>query len=522
MLDPWALVRADEMRGLEARTIDLGTPSSVLMERAGAGIVAELDARCAAALRHGVVVLAGPGNNGGDGFVVARLFREGGLRVRVLLVAPESRVTGDARVALRRWRRAGGRIEVVAGPEQGRVVDQALAGCGLVLDALFGTGLARPLDGAAAWLVDRVAGAIARREAPPVCVAVDLPSGLAADSGEPLGRVLPADLTLTLGAVKIGLVLPAGRRLAGEVVRVEIGLAAEALSAASDLPTWSCAAALSGVLPRHGEASHKGSHGHVLIVGGAPGRSGAAVLAARAALRGGAGLVSVACPRESGPIVAASGPEWMTETWQGFSPTEWRARLERYDALVVGPGLGTTSEAARLVRWLVRSFAGPLVLDADALNVLAPLRQPFRRADNVLTPHPGEMARLCGLEVAAVQADRTGLARRMAREWQATVVLKGAATVVAEPRGHVAVNGSGGPLLAVGGTGDVLAGLIGALRGQGIDAFAAARVGAWLHGRAADRLAGRLGDRGLLASELADELPLAFAEIVPPVAGRKQ
>ena len=521
MLDPWALVRADEMRALEARTIELGTAGSVLMERAGAGIVAALATRCAEALRRGIVVLAGPGNNGGDGFVVARLLRERGLRVRVLLVVPETRVGGDAAGALRRWRRAGGRALVVAGPEQGGRVDQALARCGLVLDALFGTGLARPLDGVAAWLVARVADTIARRETRPVCVAVDLPSGLAADTGEPLGRVLPADLTLTLGAVKIGLVLPAGRPFAGEVVPVEIGLAPEAVCSAGDLPTWSCGAALSGLLPRRGAASHKGRHGHVLIVGGAPGRSGAVVLAARAALRGGAGLVSVACPQESWPIVAASGPEWMTEPWQGFSPTDWRARLERRDALVVGPGLGTSSEAARLVRWLVRGFAGPLVLDSDALNVLAPLRQPLRHPDIVLTPHPGEMARLSGQATVAVQGDRIGLARRMAREWQATVVLKGAATVVADREGRVAVNGSGGPLLAVGGTGDVLAGLIGALRAQGLGAFDAARVGAWLHGRAADRLAGRLGDRGLLASELADELPRALAEIVPSAAGAR-
>ncbi len=508
------LVDVATMRQMEARTIELGTSGKILMERAGAGIAQELAARWPEARRRGVLILAGSGNNGGDGFVVARLLKSGGVPVWVLLVGATSEIKGDARAAFLRWRRAGGRTQLISGPAASKRVDRAFAASGIVLDALFGTGLSRPIKGTAAWLLSRAHDLLKRSVTPPVCIAVDLPSGLDGDSGEPLGEVLRAQATLTLGAVKKGLAVPAARPFVGQVVAIDIGLAPEAFSEAGALPHLSCADSLQGVLSPRAASANKGNHGHLLLVGGAPGKSGAIVLAARAALRGGAGLVSVACPRASWPIVASSGAEWMTECFDDFSAGQMQPFLLGRSAVVVGPGLGTTRDAGRLVRWLARTAAVPLLLDADALNLLAPLRGRIGQGNIVVTPHPGEMARLCGLKVAAVQKDREGLARRMAARWGATVVLKGAATVVAAADGRLAVNGSGGPILAVGGTGDVLAGIIGALLAQGLDGFEAARVGAWAHGRAADRLALRLGDRGLLASELADELPLALREII--------
>ncbi len=535
------LVPAEQMRELDRRTIELGTPGLVLMERAGAGIVEHLLARFKRAAQRGVVVVCGRGNNGGDGFVVARLLRGRGYRCRTVLLGRRESLSGDARTNADRWVKRRGRIvELEQLDEDGAcALEQELASAGVIVDGIFGTGLARPVEGLAAQVVAAINRAAADASAPasvpaagkgaprsrrparpsrPVVVAIDVPSGLDSDSGEVLGVAVRADLTVTLGAMKPGLVAPAGRGHVGEVALVDIGLAAEAFSALAPFGEAGDAPTLRPLVPPRPASSHKGTHGHVLVIGGARGKTGAAILCGRAALRGGAGLVTVACADEVLPIVATSTPELMTDPVARFSPDEWRARLGGEAAAVVGPGLGTSREAVELVRWLVASAELPLVIDADGLNALAGDVARLRGARHgvVLTPHPGEMARLTGLSTAEVQARRIATARALARDTGAVVVLKGSGTITAAPDGRFTLNTSGGPLLGTGGTGDVLAGLIGSLVAQGLPPYDAARLGVFLHGSAGDRLAERLGAAGLFASELADELPLARLALEEP------
>jgi NAD(P)H-hydrate epimerase len=530
------LVTAAQMRELDRRTIELGTPGGVLMERAGAGIVKHILAKHRSACSRGVSIVCGRGNNGGDGFVVARLLRKRGYRCNVVLIGGRAELKGDALLNAERWAKARGRVaEVAEIDEQGtRDLERELARAGVIVDGIFGTGLTRPVDGLAAQVIAAInrvawqtadrgvrerpsappAGARGRRaagSAPPVVVAIDVPSGLDSDGGEVLGVAVRAHTTVTLGALKPGLVAPAGREYAGDVVLVDIGLAPEAFAALAPFGDLGDAAGLAPLVAPRRASAHKGTHGHLLVAAGSRGKTGAAILCGRGALRGGAGLVTIACPEAVLPIVAASTPELMTEPVMGFSAEAWRRRLEGKAAAVVGPGLGTSPEAVDLVRWLVGEAEVPLVVDADGLNALAGEAAVVRRVRRgvVLTPHPGEMARLTGASTGDVQARRIDAARELARDSGAVVVLKGSGTVTAAPDGRWTLNTSGNPLLGTGGTGDVLAGLIGSLLAQHLPPYDAARLGVFLHGVAGDRLAVRLGDAGLLASELADELPHA-------------
>ncbi len=512
------LVTAEQMRALDGRTIELGTPSIELMERAGKGVADGIHRRFAAACRRGVLVVAGAGNNGGDGFVIARLLARRGYRVRVALLAPRSRLTPDAAANLERWTRRRGRILDLAGREPEGVAQEvadAVASSGVVVDAVFGIGLSRAVEGASAAALEAVNARIVRRGRPPRVVAVDVPSGLDADRGEPLGVAVRADVTYMLGAAKLGLFLPVARPWTGDLEVVDIGLAPQAVTEQEPLAEASTARRMRALLPDRPAASHKGTHGHLLLVAGAPGTSGAAALAARAALRTGAGLVTVACPPEVQALVAGALPEVMTTVFEGFSPDAWSERMAGKKAIVIGPGLGTGPTAVRLVRWLVRHATMPLLIDADALNALAERPGVLRHAHApvVVTPHPGEMGRLCATNAAAVQADRWTTARRFAERTGTVVALKGSGTLIAGPDGRMAVNATGGPILGTAGTGDVLSGVVGSLLAQGADAFDAARLGVHLHGLAGDRLARRFGEAGLLASELADEIPLAREEL---------
>lgn len=506
------VVTTAQMRALDRRTIELGTPGSVLMERAGRGIAEWIRRECGAACRRGVLVLAGRGNNGGDGFVVARLLKERGHRVTVVLFPERERIVGDARIYLDRWRRARGRTIELEGADPKDTLAQELPRCGVVVDALLGTGLSSEVSGPIGSAIEM----LATLEEPdrsgrarPFVVAVDLPSGLDGDRGEPRGAAVRADATVTLGAVKVGLVLPVARPWVGRLELVDIGLASEAWQDLDATLEVSEPSSLRSLVPIRATAAHKGTHGHLLVVAGSRGKTGAAILAARGAFRSGVGLVTVACPNEAVALVAAGGPEWMTDPIRGLSAKEWRQRLAGKTACVVGPGIGAAPQTSRLVRWLVTRAQVPMVLDADGLNAVATVPDLLTGAPRglVLTPHPGEMSRLVRRPVAEIQGARIDAALALAKRVGAVVALKGSGTVVAAPDGRVMVNRSGGPLLATGGTGDVLAGLIGGLLAQGLEPFAAARLGVYLHGCAADRLAPGFGDAGALASEIADEIP---------------
>ncbi|HEY7724517.1 MAG TPA: NAD(P)H-hydrate dehydratase [Anaeromyxobacteraceae bacterium] len=498
------LVGAAEMRAIdEAAIAGLGIPGMELMERAGAAV-----ARAAAELapRGRVVACCGAGNNGGDGWVAARILWQAGRDVVACALVPREALRGDALRAREAAERAGVPVRALARAEE----VEAQAG-DVVVDAVFGTGLSRPPEGLAAAVIDRVAAL--RRDGARV-LSVDVPSGLSADTGRPLGTCVQADRTVTFGFWKRGLVLFPGAALAGGVSVADIGIPPEAAArvpVACELLDEGEARAL--VPPRPPDA-HKGDAGRLLVVAGSPGKSGAAHLALAGALRGGAGLVTLAAREEVLPLALAGRPEAMSLPLPGHGPLG-RADLaplleaaRAADALVVGPGIPRGPETAALLRDLLEGARLPAVLDADALNALAPPGPGLAGlpAPAVATPHPGEMARLCGLPVAEVQGDRIGLAAARARDWGCAVVLKGSRTVVADPWGPPAVIPVGNAGMATGGTGDVLAGLAGALLAAGLDARAAGRAAAWVHGRAGDLAAARSGQRGLLASDLAEAL----------------
>jgi len=495
--DGWPCPTGDEMRAIDADAIErLGIPARTLMESAGRA-VAEAVARFYP-LHRRVLVVCGSGNNGGDGYVVARALAEQhrGVSARVLEAVPVARQSPESK-ANRELLGAAGVALVAGGPA---ALGAALAESDLVVDAVFGVGLARPVAGELAGLFE----AISHGGLP--IVSVDLASGTSSETGVALGAALEPDLVVTIGLPKLGLALVPGR---ARVVVADIGFPRESVERAGVRQYLLTRAAARGLLPARPLDAHKGSFGHVLVAGGSLGKTGAALLAARGALRAGAGLVSLAAPRALVPIYAAQLAEVMCvlvdDGEAGLAALVGEANAR--DALVVGPGLGQEPGAARLARALATQIRVASVVDADGLNAFAGDLAGLRSAaPRVLTPHPGEAARLLGRDTAAVQADRAGAARELAARSGAVAVLKGARTVVARPDGRISINPTGGPGLAAGGSGDVLAGLVGALLARGLAAWDAARLGVWLHGAAGD-----LGPtQGGLASELADRLPAAW------------
>jgi len=474
LLEP--ILRGDAVRDLEARYRGAG-----LMARAGAA---------AAGLAHGlatmpgpVIVLAGPGNNGGDAFVVARLLRERAREVVTVFTGDARRLPVDAAAAYAALRAAG--APIVAAPPATRP--------SLVVDGLFGIGLARPLaapyDGLVAW--------INAADAP--VLALDVPSGVNADTGSVPGAAVNATATVTFLAWKPGLLTGAGLDHAGDATLDSLGTTVEAASGVR-LVWEGLYASLPSPLARDRRSAHKGTFGTLGIVGGARGMTGAALLAGRGALACGAGKVQVGLLADDAPVVDSGAPELMLRSGA--------LALDGADALVVGCGL-SQSDAARAALAAALAASVPLVLDADALNLIAldaALRAHVasRTAPTLLTPHPAEAARLLGVSTAEVQRDRVGAAQSLAAALRAHVVVKGAGSVLAHPQGDYAINATGNPALASGGTGDVLAGMIGALLAQRIDARDALRIGVCVHGAAADALVARgVGPVGLRASELA-------------------
>jgi NAD(P)H-hydrate epimerase len=497
------------MRAVEQVAIGrLGVASIDLMERAGRALTES----AAHLVRPGgrFLVVCGAGNNGGDGWVAARLLQPSG-RVRVFAVLSPDALGGDAATNASRALAAGVPVQPFD-PAAGLGAGPA----DLVIDALLGTGLSRPAEGRFAEAIAAMAGA---RRAGARVLSADLPSGLSADTGRPLGPCVEADATVTFGLMKRGLALHPGVGLAGAVTVADLGLPAPALDAVPEQCRLLEEPEARRLVPaRHPEA-HKGEAGRVLVVAGSPGKTGAATLALTGALRGGAGLVTLAAREAVLPLALAGRPEAMSAALPGegaLGPDDLTALAglaRAADALVVGPGLYRGAETGALLYDLLASASRPAVLDADALNALAPEPAWLGKlgAPVILTPHPGELARLSGLSIEAVQADRIGLAMGRAEAWGVTLVLKGARTVVAAPGRPAEVIPTGNPGLATGGTGDVLAGLCGALLGGGLGPFEAACAAAWVHGAAGDLLAERLGQRGLLAGDLGEAIGQVWA-----------
>jgi ADP-dependent NAD(P)H-hydrate dehydratase / NAD(P)H-hydrate epimerase len=506
-----------QMREADRRAIDdIGIPSLVLMENAGRQAVAAMEAIYSDLSDRQVAVLCGRGNNGGDGFVVARTLLQRNVDVSVFLIGRVSEVRGDARVNLEILGRLGHTVVEVADSQAWELHFSEVSDCTLIVDAIFGTGLNAPVSGFIESVITDV-----NTSGIPV-VSIDLPSGLSADSPEPIGPSIEASVTITLAAPKLPLVLPPGETRAGDIVIADIGIPDEVIDAVSgahvDLLTR---ASMRPLVPPRTPDSHKGDFGRVLIVAGSRGKTGAAHLAAIGALRSGAGLVTIATPDSCQAVVAAMAPEYMTEalpeTPEGLDPRAVDQVIEiARDVIALGPGLGQAPGTREFIRQLVDRATMPIVIDADGLNAFAgePEKLAGREGrDVIITPHPGEMARLVGMSIEEVQSSRLEIARNFAVVHHVFVVLKGHRTLIATPDEKVFINPTGNPGMATGGTGDVLTGMIAAWLAQLLDAEAACRLAVYLHGMAGDLAEADEGEVAMTSADVAAHLGDAVMEL---------
>lgn len=501
---------AAEMRRLDEKTIkECGIPGVVLMENAGRGAAVLTREYFGDLTGRGLAVVCGRGNNGGDGFVMARIFHGWGASVRVFLLSNKEKVGGDAKVNMDVVANMG--LEIVEIANDSDLERLTFSESDIIVDAILGTGLSSEVRG----LYRDVIIKINDSERP--VVSVDVPSGVDSDAGAICGVAVKADLTVTFGLPKIGLLTPPGEDMAGRLEVVDIGIPPHILEEADPGKELLIEESMTGLIEPREKTGHKGRYGHVLIAAGSTGKTGAAAMAASAAARSGAGLVTLAVPASLNPVLEQKLTEVMTEPlaeeMPGFLAAESADRIldlaEGKSVLAIGPGLGARPGAAELVEAVVKKCGLPIVIDADGLNALVGNTGVLKKArrEIVLTPHPGEMARLTGKTVAQVQADRLGAAAEFSKRYSVITVLKGYRTIIAEPGGVLYMNTTGGPHMASGGMGDVLTGVIAGLVAQGLSVLDAARLGVYVHGLAADEAAEARGAIGILASDLIDLLP---------------
>ena len=512
------VLNTQQMREADRRTIDeIGIPAIVLMENAGRQAVAAMEAAFDDLATSHVGVLCGRGNNGGDGFVIARTLVQRGVETSVFLLGSVADVRGDARTNLEVLGRIGLTVVEISNAQEWELHFSEISRCELLVDAILGTGFHGQLSGLLETVVADVNGL-----GVPV-VAIDLPTGLSADTAEVEAEAIEASMTVTLAAPKISLILPPADSRSGDLVIADIGIPLPLLDEVEgpylELLTRE---RMRDLVPARAADSHKGDFGRVLVIAGSLGRSGAAHLAAIGALRSGAGLVTIATPKSCLPIVAAMAPEYMTEGLEETtSGTVDYAALDRVlefkaDVIALGPGLGQSPGTAAFVHGLLERAGVPLVLDADALNAFS--GDPYRLmgrdgVDVVITPHPGEMARLLNTSVEAVQHDRLRHATEFAARHRVHVVLKGHRTIIAGPDNRAFINLTGNSGMATGGTGDILTGMIAAWFGQLLDAEAACKLAVYLHGAAGDLAEADEGDVALVAGDVAARLGDAVMEL---------
>lgn len=512
------LVCAEKMRQMDMATIQsFGIPGRVLMENAGRGATQWLLERFPDALSMRIAVMAGRGNNGGDGFVMGRYLAGKGADVTVYLLANEDRVSGDAAANLALLHSVG--VPVVSVPDEESFAKNkvSISHRQLIIDAILGTGLRSDVKGLYEKAI-RFINSLGR----PV-FSVDIPSGVDSDTGQPRGVCVKAAATATFGFAKVGHVLFPGASFTGDLRIIDIGIPdfiANEVAPKSRLLTQSM---VSGYIRPRQPDMHKGRAGHLLVVGCSQGKTGAGVMASVAAMRTGAGLVTLAVPAGVNGSVESMAPEVMTlpagkpgsTRFDETAEEHVLANLEGKKAVAIGPGMGTGPAAGKLLRTVIENSRIPVIIDADGLNCLARDHELASRLNDriVLTPHPGEMSRLCKMAVDRIQADRAGCAKNFATEHKAHLVLKGAGTVVAHPDGSVFINRTGNPGMASGGMGDVLTGVIAGLVCQGYPCDIACRLGVFLHGRAADIVGMKKGEVGILASEVAAALPEAISTL---------
>jgi len=517
------ILTAAETREVDRLTAErAGVPSLTLMENAGRSVAEFIRSQIPSFARRKVLVLCGKGNNGGDGFVVARHLLEMGAKPLVYFFASPQEAKGEALANLDRWEEMAGKFNPVADAAALDAARLDFSDHSVVVDALLGTGVRGSVEG----LLRRVIESVNARGAGTVVVSVDIPSGLNADTGEVCGAAVRADYTVTFTAPKLGLFYGAAADYQGQLVVRAIGSPPALIEeVGGGRLRWSEPSEFARfALPRKPEG-HKGDYGHALIVAGSVGKTGAAVLASWSALRAGAGLVTVATAEPALPLVAAHTPEVMTAplpatlagtiSERSLEGSAFAALLAGKRALALGPGLTTNPETQSFVRRIVTGSRDvPIVLDADGLNAFAGRASELKHPDGrlAITPHPGEMARLLGCSIAQVQKDRVDLALKSAADCNAHVILKGHRTVVASPSGHAYVNSTGNPGMGTGGTGDALTGMLAAMTAQfGTDDWhRVLAFGVYLHGLAGDVAFERTGGAPLIASDLIRAIPGAY------------
>jgi len=521
---------AAEMREVDRLTTErYGIPSLQLMENAGTQFFDFLRAHYDDIAASRAAILCGKGNNGGDGFVVARLLQEKGLKPQVYVFAEVKAVRGDAAENLARLKNSGARIQEIIDSKQWEQVRGEIAKSRVIVDALLGTGLKGKVEGLLASVIEDV-NKISRNATSlwPDVIAVDTPSGLPSD-GEPTdGPVIRANATVTFTAPKIGQLISRDSACCGKLHVREIGSPAGLIEEfGKGIIRWiEPREFLPLPLVRQAD-SHKGKFGHALVIAGSLGKSGAAILASRGALRSGAGLVTAAIPDVVLPVVASAQAELMTEPLASTKlgtialgkAARVRALMQDKTLLAIGPGIGTHKETQTFVTSLVRKTELPIILDADGLNAFGGRARDFARRKSAflaVTPHPGEMARLLDVSNANVQADRLGVALKAAGTWKAHVILKGFHTILATPDGRAYVNTTGNPGMAKGGSGDVLTGILAGTVSQfGMQHWERAlALGVYLHGRAADESLAQRAEEGLLAGEIADTFPVTYRRLL--------
>lgn len=511
------VVTAAEMKRLDKKAGEAyGVPGLLLMDQASRA-VAEVVEQELQSLKGQVVLFCGKGNNGGDGFGAARWLLNKGIAVKTFLVgAAAEAVSGDAAAELKMLLLAGGGLLSIQNSEDLVLARQELDKAAIVVDALLGTGFAGELKPLYSELCRMI------NESEAKVVAVDIPTGVNADNGSADAQAIKAEVTVTMALLKQGLLFQPGKALAGRIVIADIGMPEKLKQEAQGKCYYLTEQIVKELLPLRKPDAHKGDAGRVTVAAGSPGFTGAAAMAAYAAVKGGAGLVNLLTPMSARDILSIKLTEVMvsglTETSPGILGTdaleELLAKADKADVLAIGPGLGTSEATAEVIRKTLERTETPVVIDADALTALKEHTEILAQmqAPKVLTPHPGEMARLTGLTIEELAVAPVELAVKYAAQWQAVVVLKGAPTVIACPDGAVYINSTGCNAMATGGSGDVLTGLIAALAAQGISLQEAALCGVYLHG-----LAGTMASDntvGLAANEIAVALPSALKRVL--------
>jgi NAD(P)H-hydrate epimerase len=518
------VVTAEEMAAVDKYTIEtLDIPGRVLMENAGRAVFAAIRERWSPLTGRQAAVICGKGNNGGDGFVVARYLREARVLCEVYLVGSAKDLRGDAQANYTVLSRLGCAVQEIHTLEALPDLRQF----DFIIDALLGTGVRGPLQGLLAEIVTRI------NESKRPVVAVDLPTGMDADTGAVAGPCIQARLTVTLGCRKQGLLFSPAREYAGELVVAEIGFPAAAFrevtrqTHAKSATFLLAGPVLSNWVPRRPPHVFKNRLGQILVIAGSRGFGGAARLTAVSALRAGAGLVVLAAPESLVPSLEAATAEVIkfplheeSGAISAVAIEQLQSRLQWAEVIALGPGLGTSPGTGEVVKHVLAHFSGTVVLDADGLNLLAGQTELIRQAAGkiILTPHPGELSRLTGTDKAMITTNPVAVARKIAKELGQLLVLKGAPTVVASPAGEVFINSTGNAGMATGGSGDVLTGLIAGFAGQHLDPLRAALLGVYLHGLAGDLARDRLGEWSMIAGDIMEQLHLALQQLVNPHA----